>query len=157
MDTNGSADQKAIKDKYSAYAFTVFLNLTGLPTIATTLNSNSVFTNTGGWWPCKNGVCVRDTFYNFGGYCYFFNADDCSDDIAGFPAPAAPTTNKGIEVYALTDAQFTTVMTGSYTSGYAFYDAVVGGSTELGLSGEPYFDFPVCTEFDTDVWMCQQY
>lgn len=35
MDTNGTADQKAIKDKYSAYAFTVFLNLTGLPSIAT--------------------------------------------------------------------------------------------------------------------------
>ena len=173
--TDGSDDQKAIADKYSGYAFTTWLSLSGLPTIAADATMQLVFPNdpVPGWYGCGNGVCVRDTFYNNGGYCYFFWATECDsidsgnlDPSVGHPEPA---TDARIHTFALTDEQFDTYISGYTVTadtgyGYEYYQglaaAVVAGDiTET--TGVDYFDVPVCTDVsdttDGTLWQCQQY
>lgn len=104
-DSNGSADQKAIKDKYSGYAYTVWLNLEGPTAASKTIFDASGYTGTAGWWPCKNSVCVQDKFYNLGGFCYFFvDATDCAADNTDGTATTPPTTANAIAAYSLTKA-----------------------------------------------------
>lgn len=104
--TSGTADEQAIATSHSPYGLTLYLSVAGLPNIASTFASNGLFTNQNGWFTCGNGVCLRDTFYGNGGWCYFYWADECDGVVQDPPVYTDPATNERIEVFSLTDVEF---------------------------------------------------
>ena len=148
--TSGTADQQAIEANYSSYAFTTWIDTNGFPSIVSAL---------GFWYPHQSGLCVRDTTYNFGGFCYIFLCGGGCDNTSGtFPAS---TGGDYIQPYTLTDADFTTEVTkmtdGTYTYGYEFSAALATATLES--TGVDYFEIPICAEdgSTSGLYVCQQY
>ena len=101
---SGSADEKAIVDTYSSYAFTVWIDTNGIPELVTLLASAGI---PGGWYPHQSGLCVEDTTYDFGGWCYFFLCGGGCANSSPQTFPAS-TGSDYIQTYRLTKAEFDT-------------------------------------------------
>ena len=79
--TSGTAGQQAIEASYSSYAFTTWIDTNGMPSIDAAISSAS--SGLLGWYPHQSGLCVRDTTYNFGGFCYIFLCGSGCDNVSG--------------------------------------------------------------------------
>lgn len=100
----------------------VWIDTNGMPYIDSELQNNGAE-----WYPHQSGLCVEDITYNFGGFCYFFKCGSGCDNAS----QTFPPSNGGdfIQVYALTNNQFETLIRspatdGTYVAGYEIEDAL---------------------------------